>query len=115
MQKKSLKPRQGPEDKIQEDIIKFLRGREWLVKATHGNMYQSGFPDLYCTHKHHGIRWIEVKNPVSFSFTNAQKEWFPLLSANGTRIWVLGEATESEYKKLWLPENWREYMLRKLL
>ena len=104
----------GPEKKIQNEIIEFLTLRQWFVMTTHGNIFQYGFPDLYATHYKHGTRWIEIKNPKAFSFTPAQMEFFPKLLANGTRIWILTEATEQEYKKLFLPCNCFEFMLRKL-
>lgn len=106
----ALRHKEGPEAKIQEKLIQFLRAREWFVKSTHGNMYQSGFPDLYCSHRRYGIRWIEVKYAESYSFTPAQLETFPLMSANGTGIWILVEACEEEYQKLWKPANWIMYL-----
>jgi len=74
-------------------------------------MFQSGFPDLYCTHAKFGPLWIEVKLPGmrGSRFTKAQKEWFPKLSANGTRIYIIVAATETEYQKLFGPENWLEW------
>lgn len=101
----------GPEAKIQQEIISFLRMRGWLVKETHGNMFQSGFPDLYCSHPKYGMRWIEVKNQESYSFTPAQLIDFPLLSAHGTSIWILVAASEEEYAKLWKPANWYVYLV----
>jgi hypothetical protein len=101
----------GPEKGIQEAIITFLRYRGWFVKATHGNMYQSGFPDLFCTHARYGHRWVEVKDPKRSGdpFTPAQHETFPLLCANGSGVWVLVGATEEEYKKLFTRHNWWQY------
>jgi hypothetical protein len=101
----------GSEHHIQEAIIIFLRYRGWFVKSTHGNMYQSGFPDLFCTHYQYGHRWIEVKDPNRSGdpFTPAQRENFPLLCANGSGVWVLTAATESEYKKLFTKHNWWQY------
>lgn len=100
----------GPEAKIQKDIIDFLTVREWFVKETHGNMYQSGFPDLYCCHRMYGSRWVEVKNPEKYSFTPAQLETFPMFGAKGVGIWVLVAATEVEYRKLFGPANWYTYL-----
>lgn len=80
--------------------------------VTHGNMYQSGFPDLYATHSEYGPRWIEVKNPSAYSFTRAQMEHFPKLVANGTRIWILSAATEEEYAKLFKECNWYHYLMK---
>lgn len=101
----------GPEAKIQEDIIKALRAAEWIVVVTHGNIYQHGLPDLYCAHKLHGSRWLEVKNTKgSYSFTPAQLELFPLLSSKGVGIWVLGSAEPSELQLLLGPANWWAYL-----
>ena len=57
-----LNPRKGPEAKIQEAIIKKIKSLDWYVKSTHGNMYQSGFPDLFISHAKYGQKWVEVKN-----------------------------------------------------
>jgi len=105
-----IKAKTGPERKIQDAIIDFLLIRGWYVLQTHGSMYQSGFPDLYATHSKYGARWIEVKNPLAYHFTPAQLECFPKMSANGTRIWILTAATESEYQKLFGPANWYTYL-----
>jgi len=103
--------KKGPERIIQDAIILLLRNRGWWVIETHGNMYQRGLPDLYATHARYGGRWIEVKNPGKFCFTPAQLETFPKFTANGTGVWILGAATESEYEKLFKPYNWKEYLV----
>jgi hypothetical protein len=115
MEAKKLKNRHGPEYHVRAAIIKMLEGYGWIVKIVHGSMYQSGLPDLYCTHKKYGPRWIEVKLPnmVGSRWTAEQYKTFPILSDNGTPIWVLVAATETEYKKLFMPENWLEYFLLK--
>jgi hypothetical protein len=100
----------GPEAKIQGDIIDFLRIREWFVKPTIGNAFQYGFPDLFCTHFRYGHRWVEVKNPAKYAFTPAQLETFPKLCAHGSGVWVMVAATEYEYKKLFAPANWYAYL-----
>lgn len=106
-----VQPRTGPEAKIQAAIIQFLRGRDWFVKETHGNKFQSGFPDLWACHRRFGHRWIEVKNgDGNYSFTNAQLEDFPRFSANGSGVWILKAATLSEYNKLFMPPNWLVYL-----
>lgn len=119
MNPKPLRNRKGPEAKIQANIVKMLRFYEWFVMVTHGNMYQSGFPDLYATHSRYGARWIEVKLPEmkGSHFTPAQLDTFPKLEANGALVWVLTGATESEYKKLFardernqLRSNWSTYL-----
>lgn len=112
MRPKNLKSGKKLESKIQDEIIQYLQLRKWIVLPTHGNMYQRGFPDLYATHYNHGPRWIEVKRPApDYSFTPAQQEWFPKLTAHGTRIWIMTAATKTEYDKLMKPCNWQEYYL----
>lgn len=107
---KKLPGRKGPEAIIQQDIIRYLRAREWFVKSTHGNEFQSGFPDLFCYHRSYGLRWVEVKNPEKYSFTNAQMECFPQFAAVQCGIWILVAANEVEYKKLFGPANWYQYL-----
>jgi hypothetical protein len=106
---KPLKTPEGPEAKIQRDLIAFLRMREWFVKETHGNCFQQGFPDLWCNHISYGARWIEVKNPECYSFTGAQQRDFPMF-CRGSGVWILCAPTEDEYSKLWEPPNWSYYL-----
>ena len=111
---KAFIPREkrGPEYKIQKDLIKFLRTKDWYVFATHGNMYQQGLPDLFATHKWYGYRWIEVKDPKRTGdiFTPAQRKVFPQLVNNGSDVWVLCHATEDEYQKLFDDGNWYKFL-----
>lgn len=107
MKRKTIPLGPSPERKIQDNIILMLTRLKWVVKETHGNMYQAGFPDLYATHAKFGPRWIEVKNEPSYSFTPAQKITFPMFSANGSPIWIMFDATHAEYMLLFKPENWK--------
>lgn len=102
----------GAEKPIQIAVENFLTLRGWYVLRTHGNMYQAGFPDDYATHSKYGPRWIEIKDPARRGdvFTNAQHEVFPKLCANGSGVWVLTGATESEYEKLFKKFNWWQYL-----
>ena len=34
-----------------------------MVEHTHGNLYQTGFPDLFVAHEKWGTRWIDCKQP----------------------------------------------------
>ncbi len=102
--------RKGPEAEIQRAFIKLVKERDWFAKETHGNAYQSGFPDIYLTHRRFGARWVECKCPVGYKFTSAQIDTFPLISANGSGIWIITAATEFEYLKLFGPENWYMYL-----
>lgn len=87
-----------------------MRGRGWFVKSTHGNEYQSGFPDLFSFHREYGMRWIEVKNPDGFRFTPAQLETFHQMAAAQCGIWVLMSDAQHEYEKLFKPCNWYTYL-----
>lgn len=111
MEPKSFKEKHGKEYYIQRDIIEFLRKRLWYIKSTHGNLYQSGFPDLYCSHHLYGARWVEVKYAEKYSFTRAQLENFPIMEQHGAKIWILTSATEAEYQKLFQKSNWETYYL----
>ena len=105
---KKLK-REGPEHKIQRDLIDYLRVRGWLVEVMHGNAFQRGIPDLYLFHKKWGSRWVDVKNPENYCFTKAQKLKWPMWEKAGLGIWILTAATQSEYDKLFDLPNWRDY------
>jgi hypothetical protein len=108
---RSIKPNEKPETTLQRKITEFLKIRDWMVKWTHGNLYQSGFPDMYVAHLRYGSRWIEVKIPKPvIVFTPAQLENFPEFSAKGVGIWVITAATEEEYAKLFKPANWHWYL-----
>ena len=95
---------------IQKELVFFLRMRGWFVKSTHGNLYQSGFPDLFCCHATYGPRWVEVKLPGmrGSHFTTAQLEIFPQMCACGAGVWVITGV--AEYKKLFLDCNWYHYL-----
>lgn len=102
----------GPEAIIQKKIIDRLRKENWFVLVTHGNMYQSGFPDLFATHTRYGHRWIEVKLPEmkGSRFTPAQIETFPKLCAFGSGVWILTGNSDLEFFKLHKPCNWVFYL-----
>ena len=71
-----------------------------------------GFPDLYCTHKRYGYRWVEVKLPgmKGSKFTPAQLDVFPKLIANGTHIWILTSDSDTELALLFKPMNAMAYI-----
>lgn len=75
-------------------------------------MYQSGFPDLFCAKRGYGQKWVEVKKPRDYSFTQAQCTDFPLLHSAGVGIWILCSDEDSEIVKLSKQPNWMEYYLR---
>lgn len=99
----------GPEWFIQRDLIAYLEARQWLVERMIGNAYQVGIPDLYAHHIKWGSRWIDVKVRGRYSFTPAQKLKWPLWESHGIGIWILVEADQDEYDKLFHSPNWRDY------
>ena len=105
------KSKKNPETILQADIMKMMTFKGWFCKNTHGNMYQSGFPDFFATHQRYGHRWVEVKMPNRSGnpFTGAQMETFPELCAHGSGVWVLIADTETEYEKLFKKFNWWQY------
>lgn len=103
--------REQPEKIIREAIIKRLRYEGWFVTILHGNAYQMGLPDLYATHSLYGGRWIEVKNPVKYQFTQAQLQTFPKLVANGTNVYVLTGASDDQIACLFKLSNWHTFLL----
>lgn len=121
MDPKPTRDYEGPEAKIQRALIKYLEDRGWFVTVMHGNMYQSGIPDLYAVKaigntgdntRVRGIeRWIEVKHLKSFEFTRAQLFRFNEWTSRGVGIYILVDATDSEYKKLFGNPNWTNYLI----
>jgi hypothetical protein len=101
-----------PEKYLQERGEALLRMKGWFVMRTHGNMYQSGFPDTFCTHYKYSSRWIDwkIKGRSGDVFTPAQHECFPKLCANGSGVWILVDATEEEYNKLFKRPNFWAFL-----
>jgi hypothetical protein len=108
--KKTRNFQSGPEAPIQDAVVKKLRGLGWLVKETHGNIFQYGFPDLYCAHKSYGARWCEIKRgDGKHSFTPAQLEFFPQFSAAGVGVYVVTH--ENQVPDIFFkPPNWWQFL-----
>lgn len=101
-----LKPKTRPEDIIVKRIKDYLMQRSWYVKKLHGNIYQSGMPDLFTAHKMYGSRWIEVKTPTG-RLESSQVENFHLMAAAGVGVWVLTDINDAIYDQLrFKPANW---------
>ena len=102
----------GPEQLIVEKLRALLHLKGWYTIKTHGNLYQTGLPDLFCCHSRYGARWVEVKDPNRSGdvFTSAQHDCFPKLCANGSGVWVMISADETEYNKLFERPNWSQYL-----
>lgn len=103
------RPKHGPEWHIQQDLIRYLRVRGWLVEHTHGSLFQTGFPDLFVSHPRWGQRWIDCKQAKNYTFTKAQRLKWPLWEAAGVGIWILTGADQANYDKLFRSPNWRDY------
>lgn len=104
------RPKKGPEAKVQEAVVKWLKLRDWYVTRIHANKYQAGLPDLFiCSRRYGGGKWLEIKLPKGSIFTPDQRETFPAMTAAGIGIWIMSDATEAEYAKLWRPANWFQY------
>lgn len=101
--------RSNPEARTQRKVIDFLRLRGWYVRQTHGNAYSVGWPDLYCFHREHGTRWVDLKVLGQNRLTKAQCQVWPEMAAAGIGVWIMTSASEEEYGKLFLPANFSEY------
>jgi hypothetical protein len=100
MKKIKVRENHGPEWYIQQRILKFLRERGWFCKVMAASSFMVGMPDIYACKRTYGSRWIEVKNKENYRFTPAQLEVFPRLAAENVGVWILTDATEDEYQKL---------------
>jgi hypothetical protein len=98
------------EAKIQNEIRWFLQAYGWKVERMHGNAFQKGIPDLYVVHPKHGKKWVEIKKPKGYKFTNEQLRNFPEFEKFNDPIWIMVAATKQEYEKLFGPPNWRSYL-----
>lgn len=100
-----LRGKYGPEAKIQQDIIAKLMMRGWFAKATHGNEFQVGFPDIFASHTSYGSRWVEVKTENG-KLEDSQHHTFLEFSKRNVGVWILTGNSDWEYNKLFKPSNW---------
>lgn len=112
MDKPKLRIKGDPERQIRDAIRDMLVLRGWFVKITHGSVYSEGLPDLIACHHSYGLRFIEIKLPgmAGSRFTAAQLRDFPQFVAHGCGIWIMTAASESEYEKLFKPQNLWQYL-----
>lgn len=97
----------NPETVILRDIRDHLESRGFKVKRTHGGAFIKGFADLY-TARDGVARWVEVKVPKKYAFTNAQLDMFSDLEEAGIGTWVM--TCVADYPKLFGPANWRDFL-----
>ena len=102
------KPVHGPEWHIQKDVIRFLGARGWNVEHTHGNLYQTGFPDLLrCAQTMgHPLDRLQAAQAVIQLHEGRYKQKWPAWEAYGIGIWILTAATQAEYDKLFAVPTW---------
>lgn len=84
-----------------------MERKGWLTDKTHGNKFQSGWPDLYCHHPLHGGAWIEMKATKRKKLTRSQRGLFARWSKYGVRIWVL--TGPEDYDLLFDEPNWKDF------
>jgi len=109
MDPKKFRSKSGPEAIIQRNFIKYLRARDWEVERMIGNALQKGIPDIYVMHEQFGTRWVDLKNPADYEFTNAQRIKWPRWEDKGVGIWIITGWQDEDYDKLFQPPNWRDY------
>ncbi len=101
--------RDEPEKRVRRRIKQYMTARGWRVDITHGNKYQSGFPDLHCYHIVHGLRWVDAKNPLSFKYTTPQIKLWPEWEKVGCGVWIMFDGDDVNYKVLFQPPNFRKF------
>lgn len=101
-------PARGPEAEIQKRVLTALRANGWFCKELHGDLYQFGMPDIFACKRGEGWRFVEIKQPVRYSFTNAQYESFPRLQSEGIGVWILTSETQLDLLKK--PANWHQFL-----
>jgi hypothetical protein len=112
----SFKPRRrrNPESNLTDEIREALVLDGWHTEKIHGSAMQEGLPDLYITKALRGggrlNKWLEIKMPTRRGnvFTNAQLEKFPVLSRNGTQIYVVDDVTKLPL--IYGDPNWYKYL-----
>lgn len=109
MDPKKFRKKQGPEAKIQREFIAYLQARGWRVERMIGNALQMGIPDIYVMHSKYGTRWIDLKNPIDYEFTKAQRRKWPRWEEHGVGIWIITGWADEDYAKLFESPNWRDY------
>lgn len=108
MRYKKPQTRLQTETKASNTLRKFMEARGWYLVKLHGNVYQSGMPDLYCGHILHGYRWIEMKAPGG-KLRPSQMTRFAELREVGIEVYVL--ESYHHYDRLFKDRgNWLHYV-----
>jgi hypothetical protein len=95
---------------IQTKVIQGYILEGWYCVRTHGNAYQSGFPDVFLCNKRFGSRWVEVKRPGYERFTQAQLDVFTQFAKKRIGVWVVTDHDPQERHRIFRPSNWYTYL-----
>lgn len=102
-------PVQQTEHARQTRLTRYLIQRDWQVKETYGTLYSFGWPDLYAAHVEYGSRWIEMKCPGE-KLRQTQIDFITQFCLVQVFVWVLVDGTPEEYRKLFGPPNWQQFI-----
>lgn len=94
------------EQEGQDKLRNFMHARGWHTEKTHGNMYQSGWPDLLCMHNKFGRKWVECKVPGE-KLRQSQIACFLKWSEFGETIYIMHD--DDDYDILFGKPNWMPY------
>lgn len=102
----------NPETEIYEKLKEHLEYKGWFVQNIHGNMFQNGLPDVFCSHPRYPNRWVELKTPARArerhgGLSDNQMDKFKLMHDHGVGIWVLAKVVD--WTLLCGPPNWLKY------
>jgi hypothetical protein len=108
-----MKKRNPLEKEKENELRAFMKKLGWHTEKTHGNLFQHGWPDLYCLHPTLAggspmQRWVEVKRGGQGRLESSQVHKFSLWKKFGLGVWVL--TGPEDYGKLFLPPNWWEFL-----
>jgi len=102
------KPRGKPEAEGANRLKLHMQARGWVVDKIGGSKFAVGWPDLFCWHPKHGLRWIETKAPGG-KLRKSQYDRFHRWKQHGLSVYVLED--ETHYQRLFLDQdNWEEYI-----
>lgn len=74
--------------RVGEPLRIYMEYLGWFIIKTHGNQFQAGLPDWYCSHRQYSPKWVELKL-IGGAFTKHQLIVFPKLIMNNVPIWVI--------------------------
>ena len=101
-------PRTQPETIGANRLRNKLLTKGWtIIDKVGGSVYTTGWPDLFCFHPTHGVRWIETK-ALGGKLKPSQVKRFDRWRKAGLGVYVL--ENEKHYYRLFKPPNWENYI-----